>query len=178
MHIELFWFVLVLPNINKVEEQYRCFLGEIATFVGFPKLADKFFFLHDNMILELFFFQVQYFACLIYHLCKRQRFFNTRPFPVSAIGFRSFLMAAFQFCLVEFQRFFFRPFGGVSHVAFPRFLHAIDSAGRTTPDEYFPEETASFLVLQSVNGKDFLAVRFRQSENRRRIAYMERRDDI
>ena len=74
-------------------------------------------------------------------------------------------MAAFQFCLVEFQRFFFRPFGGVSHVAFPRFLHAIDFAGRTTPDEYFPEETASFLVLQSVNGKDFLAVRFRQSEN-------------
>ena len=119
MHIEFFGFALVLPDINKVEEQHRRFFGEIAAFVGFPELVDKFFFLHDNMFLGLCFFQVQYFTCLVYHLGKRQRFFDARQLPVPAIGFRGFLVAAFQLCLVEFQGLFFRPFGGVGHVAFP-----------------------------------------------------------
>ena len=47
-----------------------------------------------------------------------------------------------------------------------RLLHAIHITGLPSPDEYFTEETASFLVLQTVDGEDFLAVYIGQTEYR------------
>ena len=46
-----------------------------------------------------------------------------------------------------------------------RFLHAIDGTDAATADEDFTEEAATLLVLQSVDGKDFLAIDIGQSED-------------
>ena len=47
-----------------------------------------------------------------------------------------------------------------------RFLHTIHIAGLSSSDEHFTEETAPFLILQTVNGEDFLAVHIGQTEYR------------
>ena len=67
-------------------------------------------------------------------------------------------MVAFQFSLVELQGFLLGSFCGVSHVAFMGFFDSKDGSNTSTTDEYLTEETASFLVFQSVDGENLLAV--------------------
>ena len=84
--------------------------------------------------------KIQYFSGSVYFLGERQGFAYPGSLPIGTIPLDSFLVAALQLCLVEFQRFFLRSFRGVGHIAFMRFFHAIDSAGRATADEDLTEE--------------------------------------
>ena len=72
-------------------------------------------------------------------------------------------MATLQLSLIEFQCFLLGSLGGVGHIALMRLLHTIDSARRATSDKHLTEETASFLVLQSVDRENLLAIDIGQS---------------
>ena len=89
--------------------------------------------------------KVQYPPGLVDLLGERQGFSDTAGVPIPTVRLDSFLMAAPQFPLVEFQGFFLRPLGGVGHVTLSWFFHAVHAAGRPPADEHLSEEAAPFL---------------------------------
>ena len=46
-----------------------------------------------------------------------------------------------------------------------RFFHSKDCTDRATTDEDLAEEAASFLVLQAIDGEDFLAINISQAKD-------------
>lgn len=110
--------------------------------------------------------KIQYLPGSIHFLGKRQGLAYSGSIPVSAITLDGFLVAALQFSLVEFQGFFLGSFRRIGHVTLMRLLYTIHSACRTPTDKYLTEERTPLFILQSVDGKDFLAVHVCQSEYR------------
>src|SRR5574344_2311236 len=74
-------------------------------------------------------------------------------------------MVTLQLFLVELQGFLLGSLSGVGHIALMGLFHSQDRTDRTTTDEDFPEEAAPFLVLQTVDGEDFLAIDIVQSND-------------
>ena len=74
-------------------------------------------------------------------------------------------MVTLQLFLVELQGFLLGSLGGVGHIALMGFFHSKDRTDRTTTDEDFTEEATPFLVLQTVDGEDFLAIDICQAKD-------------
>lgn len=103
---------------------------------------------------------------MIHFLGKSKRLAYTREIPIMAICFYGFLMAATQLLFVEFQCFFLGTFCCISHVTLSWFLYTVNVTGQSTADEYLSEETSSFRILQSVDGKYLPALHIGQSKHR------------
>ena len=90
---------------------------------------------------------------LVDFLRKWQRLADSASVPISAIGFNSLLMAAFQFFLVELQCFLLSSFGGIGHVTLMRLFYSKDCRILSSTDENLTEEASTFLILKSVDGE-------------------------
>ena len=74
-------------------------------------------------------------------------------------------MVTLQLFLVELQGFLLGSLRGVGHITLMRFFHTKDCSYRATTDEDLSEEAASFLVLQAIDGEDFLAIDIGQTKD-------------
>ena len=102
---------------------------------------------------------------LVDFLRKRQGLADSASVPIPTIGFDSLLMTAFQFLLVELQRFLLGSFSCIGHVAFMWFFDSKDCRILTSTDEYLSEEASTFLVFKSVDGEYLSTIDFGESKD-------------
>ena len=70
-----------------------------------------------------------------------------------------------EFFLVEFQGFFFGSFGSIGHITFSWFFYTKYATGGSSTYEDFSKETSSRLILQAIDGEDFLAIYIGQTKD-------------
>ena len=101
---------------------------------------------------------VKHFLFLQYFLGELQALLDAAVVPVAHELLNGMLVVGGHELLVELQGFLLGFLRGIGHVARRWLLHSKNLAVLPSLQEYFLEWASAFLVVQTVDGEDFLAV--------------------